>query len=82
MLTYAYACDRCGEFEVQQSITEARLETCPECGDAVRRLISGGSGFVMGDKGSFGGDECGSCSTPTHCGSCGHGHSHAGGCCH
>jgi putative FmdB family regulatory protein len=35
------ACDRCqGRFEVMQSIRDAALTVCPDCGQAVRRMIS------------------------------------------
>lgn len=47
MLTYAYHCDNCGEFEVEQSIRDDALTTCERCGGPVKRLISGGSGFTM-----------------------------------
>ena len=51
MPTYEYECRACGRrFDRQQSMTEAPLAKCPKCGGEVRRLISGGSGFIM--KGS------------------------------
>ncbi|MBW2261793.1 MAG: zinc ribbon domain-containing protein [Deltaproteobacteria bacterium] len=50
MPTYDYACESCGEFELQQSIIEPARKTCPRCGGPVRRLISGGTGFIL--KGS------------------------------
>ena len=47
MPTYLYECSRCGEFEVEHAMSQPALECCPTCGDAVRRLIAGGtSGFV------------------------------------
>jgi len=55
MPTYEYACETCGGFEVQQSMTEPALTRCPTCGGPVRRLISGGTGFIMGGGGSGGG---------------------------
>ncbi|MBI4702885.1 MAG: zinc ribbon domain-containing protein [Deltaproteobacteria bacterium] len=74
MLTYAYACDRCGEFEHQQSIKDPPLGSCPQCGAAVQRLVSGGSGFVSkGGRSSFGGScaQASSCGQRgAHCGSC------------
>lgn len=30
MATYLYRCPRCGEFEVEQRITEPALATCPK----------------------------------------------------
>jgi putative FmdB family regulatory protein len=48
MPTYEYECRACGlRFERQQGITDAPLTQCPKCGGEVRRLISGGSGFIM-----------------------------------
>jgi putative FmdB family regulatory protein len=49
MATYLYECPRCGEFETEHPMSQPPLERCPTCGDAVRRLIAGGtSGFVRG----------------------------------
>jgi len=51
MPTYEYECAECGlKFERRQAITEAPLVECPACGGGVRRLISGGTGFIL--KGS------------------------------
>jgi putative FmdB family regulatory protein len=58
MPTYEYACTACGiRFERRQAITEAPLAECPECGGAIRRLMSGGSGFILkgGDRGQAAG---------------------------
>lgn len=51
MPTYEYECEQCGlEFERQQGMTELPLTECPECHGTVRRLVSGGTGFIL--KGS------------------------------
>ncbi|HEC02003.1 MAG TPA: zinc ribbon domain-containing protein [Phycisphaerales bacterium] len=51
MPTYEYKCSVCGNvFERFHSMTADPVKTCPDCGGAVWRLISGGSGIVM--KGS------------------------------
>jgi len=51
MPTYEYECHKCGlRFERRQPITDPPLTECPECRGAVRRLISGGAGFLI--KGS------------------------------
>ncbi len=35
------SCDRCREaFTVRQAMSDPPLQTCPDCGSAVRRLIS------------------------------------------
>jgi putative FmdB family regulatory protein len=54
MLTYEYECEACGlRFERMQSIMEEPVAECPECRGKVRRLVSGGGGFLL--KGSGGG---------------------------
>ncbi len=57
MPTYDYECAKCGRFEMFQKITAPALETCPECGSSVSRLISKnvaiifkGSGFYCTDN--------------------------------
>lgn len=53
MPTYEYKCDSCGiKFEARQSINDDPITQCTRCNGKVRRLISGGSGFIM--KGSYG----------------------------
>lgn len=47
MPTYAYKCEKCGEFETEQKITEPPLAKCPTCGKKVERLIAGTGGFVL-----------------------------------
>jgi len=76
MLTYAYECKKCGEFDHEQRITDPRLEACPTCGRKVERLVSGGQAFISkGGRGSIKsgsqGSSCSSCSS-SNCGSCGH----------
>ena len=55
MPTYEYVCDACNhEFERFQSITESPLRKCPDCGRLkVRRLISGGAGFLFKGSGFY-----------------------------
>jgi putative FmdB family regulatory protein len=51
MLTYEYECQTCGHtFESQQDITDPPREECPECHGQVRRLVSGGAGFILKGK--------------------------------
>ncbi|HRK73224.1 MAG TPA: zinc ribbon domain-containing protein [Rhodothermales bacterium] len=55
MPTYEYRREDGTTFEVQQSITEPALESCPNTGLPVKRIISGaglvfkGSGFYLTD---------------------------------
>jgi len=48
-MTYEYLCTTCGhEWEAEQSISEAPLKTCPNCGnDTAKRQVSGGMGFIL-----------------------------------
>ena len=51
MPAYEYRCDSCEiRFEKRQKMSEPALDTCPECGGHVHRLISGGAGAIT--KGS------------------------------
>lgn len=65
MPTYEYECSQCGlRFEKQQSMSDAPVSACPECNGSVKRLVSGGTGFVM--KGASGhGKASGGCSLET-----------------
>lgn len=49
MLTYEYVCDGCGHtFDTQQEMTADPLQECPKCeAMKLRRVISGGVGFVL-----------------------------------
>ena len=55
MPTYEYVCEACGhEFEQFQSITATPVKTCPTCKKRkVKRLISGGSGFLFKGNGFY-----------------------------
>ena len=54
MPTYDYECLESGNrFEHFQNITDDPIETCPECGGPVRRLISGGGGLIFKGKGFY-----------------------------
>lgn len=59
MPTYEYACEKCKKtFTIEKSIVDPPLTSCPlryinaldeeeSCGGKVKRLISGGSTFVL-----------------------------------
>ncbi|MCB0221124.1 MAG: zinc ribbon domain-containing protein [Chrysiogenetes bacterium] len=48
MPTYDYECPKCGHFEVQQSMKEDALKTCPKHPDQeVKRLISRNANFSL-----------------------------------
>lgn len=56
MATYEYNCEKCGVFELQQSMKDDPLDHCPTCkingvdSGAPKRLISGSS-FILGNGG-------------------------------
>ena len=52
MPTYVYECKNCGELEQDQPISEPALEHCPQCGGDVRRIIAGGTSFIMKGRGA------------------------------
>lgn len=56
MPVYEYECPACGEFEVEQRITEEVLEFCNAlaCGEPVKRLIPERTGFALKGGGWFG----------------------------
>jgi len=48
MANYEYRCDSCGhQFERQQAMNDPALSECPSCGGVVRRVVTGGAGFIM-----------------------------------
>ena len=56
MPTYDYACPKCGhEFEVFQSMNDARLTKCPQkgCRGKVERKVGSGAGFVFKGSGFY-----------------------------
>jgi putative FmdB family regulatory protein len=59
MPTYSYKCTKCAhEFDVQQSISDDAIATCPECKGKVQKVFGKvgvtfkGSGFYRTDSGS------------------------------
>jgi putative FmdB family regulatory protein len=48
-MTYEYVCGACGhQWEAEQSIKDRPLEECVSCGaKKAKRLISGGTGFLL-----------------------------------
>ena len=54
MPTYDYECKKCGHrFEFFQSMTDEPLDTCPECGGEVSRLIGTGAGLIFKGSGFY-----------------------------
>lgn len=55
MPTYQYECEACGhEFEMLQSMTEAKIRKCPKCGKLkLARLIGSGSGLIFKGTGFY-----------------------------
>ncbi|HZP40471.1 MAG TPA: zinc ribbon domain-containing protein [Candidatus Binatia bacterium] len=48
MPIYEYRCEKCGDFEEMQRITDPPLARCPRCRGKVRRLISNTSFQLKG----------------------------------
>ncbi len=54
MPTYEYECEKCHhQFEQVQKMKDEPVKTCPACGGKVRRLISGGGGFLFKGNGFY-----------------------------
>ena len=54
MPTYDYECSGCGQaFEVFQRMSDEPLSSCPDCGAAARRRITGGTGFIFKGEGFY-----------------------------
>lgn len=63
MPTYEYICENCAsKFEKFQNISDDPMVTCPQCQGKLKRLINGGSGFIMRGNKSTMRDCAGSCS--------------------
>lgn len=53
MPAYEYQCESCAShFERRQKMSDPEVESCPQCGGHVQRLISGGAGIIS--KGATG----------------------------
>jgi putative FmdB family regulatory protein len=54
MPTYEYRCEDCGhKFEAFQTMSEPPVEKCPVCAGKVKRIISGGAGFIFKGSGFY-----------------------------
>lgn len=53
MPTYEYKREDGSVFEILQGINDTALETCPETGQKVKRMISGGGGVVYKGTGFY-----------------------------
>ena len=53
MPTYVYKREDGSTFEIVQKISEEALKTCPETGQPVKRVISGGGGVVYKGDGWY-----------------------------
>lgn len=53
MPTYEYKREDGTTFEVRQSINDEPLDTCPDTGQKVRRILSGGGGVVYKGDGWY-----------------------------
>jgi len=53
MPTYEYRCPKGHAFEVFQKMSDEPVTTCPECGQAAERVVSGGAGFLFKGEGFY-----------------------------
>lgn len=53
MPTYEYRCANGHRFELFQRMSEAPVDTCPECGAAAERLLSAGAGLLFKGSGFY-----------------------------
>ncbi|MFO8232194.1 MAG: FmdB family zinc ribbon protein [Longimonas sp.] len=53
MPTYVYRREDGTKFEIKQSISADPLETCPETGQPVERIISGSAGLIFKGSGFY-----------------------------
>lgn len=54
MPTYEYECRACAyTFERVQNMSDDPVKVCPKCGEAVRRIIFGGSGVIFKGSGFY-----------------------------
>jgi putative FmdB family regulatory protein len=71
MPAYDYECKQCGRrFELRQKMSDPPVETCPQCGGTVERLISGGVGLIFKGSGVHATDDSAarpSCGRDTPC---------------
>jgi putative FmdB family regulatory protein len=68
MPTYVYKREDGTTFEIKQRITEDPLETCPETGQDVERIITGNAGLIFKGDGFYVndyGDGSGGSSSPS-----------------
>lgn len=70
MPTYVYRREDGTTFETRQQITDEALDTCPETGQPVERIIAGSPGIIM-DSSSSGGSEDSGSSNPSGPSCCG-----------
>ncbi len=53
MPTYTYRREDGSTFDIQQRITEPALETCPDTGQPVTRVINGTAGLIFKGSGFY-----------------------------
>ena len=53
MSTYLYNCEKCGEFERTQKMTDNELTICPKCKGKIYRVIRSGVGLIFKGKGFY-----------------------------
>ena len=66
MPTYEYECTSCSHiFDAFQSISDAPIKVCPQCGKEVRRRINGGMAVIFKGPGFYVNDKKGTVPGPS-----------------
>lgn len=74
MPAYEYLCQACGHhFERRQKMSDAEIDACPQCGGAVKRLISAGAGVISKGSAAAAPTACGTSACPAPQMGCGGG---------
>lgn len=68
MPTYDYQCEKCGKFELFQSMKDEPVKKCPKCGGSVHRLIGTGGGIIFKGPGFYQTDYKNKAKKPPACG--------------
>ncbi len=80
-MRYSYRCPACGVFTVEQSMKDEPIGECPDCGQAVKRIIGKNINVIYRASGFYSTDHAASCpaaesGSSEACASCEHSHTH------
>jgi len=49
-MIYEYMCEKCGDYEHEQSMMDDALTKCPTCGGHTERIVTGGAGTIFAEE--------------------------------